>query len=82
MATATATRPAKQGKTKQGKKLSPEAKFVRDYMEDAAEENETLATIIGALSKKEYRAFLTSMAEMAEDYAEALYGDDDDDDDE
>jgi hypothetical protein len=75
--TATATRP--KGKSK--KKLSPEAKFCRDYIEDACDNSETLAAVIGALTKTEYRSFLGEMTEMCDTYAEALYGDDEDGDD-
>jgi hypothetical protein len=72
---ATAIKPKKKKN-----KLSKVGKFARDYIEDAVEENETLAAVIGALSKAEYHSFLEEMAVMCQDYGQALYGDDDEDD--
>ena len=61
---------------------SPTGKFVREYLDDAADECDTVAAVLGALDKSERRAFVAQMVMMCDDYAEALYEDDDEDEDE
>lgn len=60
---------------------SPEGKFVREYLDEACDQCDTVAAVLGALDKDERRIFVAEMVAMCEDYSEALYGDDDEDDD-
>lgn len=59
---------------------SPEGEFVLGYLDDAAQRNEVIAGLLGALSHDDTADLIESLIEMCEDFAEALDYDDEDED--